>query len=93
MENRSSKLESLCLSDLIAKITKHHSMFNGERKGSLLYKFFFSFFFLLFYLLIISAITKSHASGKSKSAYFRILRKLSDVFFDADSKSPHDDVE
>ena len=87
MENRSSKLESLCLSDLIAKITKHHSMFNGERKGSLLYKFFF-FFFLLFHL-IISAITKSHASGKSKSAYFRILRKLSD----ADSKSPHDDVE
>ena len=30
------------------------------------------------------ASTKSHASGKSKNPYFRILRKGSDVFLDAD---------
>ena len=33
--------------------------------------------------------TKSHASGKIKNRYFRILRMGSDVFFDADSESPH----
>ena len=32
---------------------------------------------------------KSHASGKSKSPYFRISRIGSDVFFDADFESPH----
>ena len=33
--------------------------------------------------------TKSHASGKIKNRSFRILRIGSDVFFDADSESPH----
>ena len=33
--------------------------------------------------------TKSHASGKFKNPYFRILRIGSGVFFDADSESPH----
>ena len=40
-----------------------------------------------------STITKSHASErlklKIKSPYFGILRIASDVFFDADSESPH----
>ena len=36
-----------------------------------------------------SASTKSHASEKIKNHYFRTLRIGSDVFFDADSKSPH----
>ena len=31
----------------------------------------------------------AHASWKSKNSYFRILRKGSDVFFGADSESPH----
>ena len=35
------------------------------------------------------ASTKSHASGKIKNRSFRILRMGSDVFFDADSESPH----
>ena len=35
------------------------------------------------------ASTKSHASGKIKNPYFGILRIASDVFFDADSESPH----
>ena len=35
------------------------------------------------------ASTKSHASGKSKNPYFCILRIGSDVYFDADSESPH----
>ena len=33
--------------------------------------------------------TISHASGKIKNHYFRILSMGSDVFFDADSESPH----
>ena len=33
--------------------------------------------------------TKSHASEKIKSPYFGILRIARDVFFDADSESPH----
>ena len=37
----------------------------------------------------ITASTKSHASGKIKNRYFRILRKGSNVFFDADSDAPH----
>ena len=37
----------------------------------------------------ISASTKSHASEKIKNPYFDILKIASDVFFDADSKSPH----
>ena len=36
-----------------------------------------------------SASTKSHASEKIKSPYSGILRIASDVFFDADSESPH----
>ena len=36
-----------------------------------------------------SASTKSHASGKIENPYFRILRVVSDVFFDADSDAPH----
>ena len=39
------------------------------------------------YTLKVSASTKSHASGKIKIRYFRILR--SGVFFDADSDAPH----
>ena len=35
------------------------------------------------------ASTKSHASGKIKNPYFGILSIASDVFFDADSESPH----
>ena len=37
------------------------------------------------------ASTKSHASssGKIKNRSFRVLRMRSDVFFDADSESPH----
>ena len=35
------------------------------------------------------ASTKSHASEKIKNHYFRTLRMGSDVFFDADSESPH----
>ena len=35
----------------------------------------------------VPASTNSHASGKSKNPYFRILRIRSDVFFDADSES------
>ena len=35
------------------------------------------------------ASTKSHASGKIKNRSFRILRMGSNVFFDADSESPH----
>ena len=35
------------------------------------------------------ASAKSHASGKIKNPYFRILWIASDVFFDADSKEPH----
>ena len=35
------------------------------------------------------ASTKSHASGKIKTRYFRILRIGSDVFFDADFDAPH----
>ena len=35
------------------------------------------------------ASTKSHASGKIKNRSFRILRMGYDVFFDADSESPH----
>ena len=35
------------------------------------------------------ASAKSHASGKIKNRSFRILRMGSDVFFDADSESPH----
>ena len=38
----------------------------------------------------LCASTKSHASGKIKNRSFRILRiGSSDVFFDADSESPH----
>ena len=37
----------------------------------------------------IVASTKSHASEKIKSPYFGIVRIASDVFFDADSESPH----
>ena len=36
-----------------------------------------------------AASTKSHASGKIKNRSFRILRMKSDVFFYADSESPH----
>ena len=36
-----------------------------------------------------NASTKSHASGKIKNRYFRILKIGSNVFFDADSESPH----
>ena len=39
--------------------------------------------------IFMYASTKSHASGKSKNPYFRIMRKRSDVSFDADSESPH----
>ena len=35
-----------------------------------------------------TASTKSHASGKSKNPYYRILGKGSDVFFGADTESP-----
>ena len=37
----------------------------------------------------LSASTKSHASEKNKNSDFDILSIASDVFFDADSKSPH----
>ena len=37
----------------------------------------------------VPANTKSHANGKIKNRYFRILRMGSGVFFDADSDSPH----
>ena len=40
-------------------------------------------------IVLLFASTKSHASGKIKNRYFRILRKGSGVFFDADSESPH----
>ena len=38
---------------------------------------------------VLCASTKSHANGKFKNRYFRILRMGSDVFFDANSDSPH----
>ena len=62
---------------------------------------FYSPFYSPFYLFPSSflppplylppASAKSHASGKSKNPYFRILRVGADVFFDADSesRSPH----
>ena len=37
----------------------------------------------------LGASTKSHASEKIKNHYFCTLRTGSDVFFDADSESPH----
>ena len=36
-----------------------------------------------------TASANSHASGKIKNHYIRILRMESDVFFDAESESPH----
>ena len=36
-----------------------------------------------------TASSKSHANGKIRNRSFRILRIGSDVFFDADSESPH----
>ena len=39
--------------------------------------------------MLLPVGTKSHASGKSKNPYYRIMRIESEVFFGADSKSPH----
>ena len=43
---------------------------------------------IIFKYMLGFASTKSHASGKIRHHYFRILRTGSDVFFDADSESP-----
>ena len=40
-------------------------------------------------MVLVSASTKSHASEKIKNPYFGNVRIASDVFFDADSESPH----